>query len=159
MGVTVLYSSGDDGVAGNGGVCLNPDGKSCLVKQWHVVEFSMAHPGSQTRTGSLFNPTFPSTCPYVTSVGATQLPEGARVSPFSPLAPFVAPSDPPETACEVVIASGGGFSNYFARPEWQEGAVRRYLDGKGKGVEEGKWNASGRGYPDISANGCVFEAS
>jgi tripeptidyl-peptidase-1 len=26
MGVTVLYSSGDDGVAGNGNYCLNPDG-------------------------------------------------------------------------------------------------------------------------------------
>ena len=27
MGVTVLYSSGDFGVAGNGGNCLNPDGQ------------------------------------------------------------------------------------------------------------------------------------
>ena len=26
MGVTVLYSSGDDGVAGNGNYCLNPNG-------------------------------------------------------------------------------------------------------------------------------------
>ena len=26
MGVTVLYSSGDDGVAGNGNLCLNPNG-------------------------------------------------------------------------------------------------------------------------------------
>jgi tripeptidyl-peptidase-1 len=26
MGVTVLFSSGDNGVAGNGGNCLNPDG-------------------------------------------------------------------------------------------------------------------------------------
>lgn len=25
-GVTVLYSSGDDGVAGNGDICLDPDG-------------------------------------------------------------------------------------------------------------------------------------
>lgn len=27
MGTTVLYSSGDFGVAGEGGVCINPDGK------------------------------------------------------------------------------------------------------------------------------------
>ncbi len=27
MGVTILYSSGDHGVAGNNGVCLNPNGK------------------------------------------------------------------------------------------------------------------------------------
>jgi tripeptidyl-peptidase-1 len=53
MGVTVLYSSGDNGVAGNGGKCLADD-------------------GSQTSNGNRFNPTFPSTCPYITSVGATQ---------------------------------------------------------------------------------------
>lgn len=53
MGITVLYSSGDNGVAGNNNTCLNPD-------------------GSQSADGKLFNPSFPSTCPYVTSVGATQ---------------------------------------------------------------------------------------
>lgn len=26
MGITILYSSGDDGVAGNGDLCLNPNG-------------------------------------------------------------------------------------------------------------------------------------
>ena len=49
MGVTVLYSSGDNGVAGNGALCLNPD-------------------GSQTSDGKIFNPSFPGTCPFVTSV-------------------------------------------------------------------------------------------
>lgn len=53
MGTTVLYSSGDFGVAGNGGLCLNPD-------------------GSQTKNGTHFNPSFPGTCPFITSVGATQ---------------------------------------------------------------------------------------
>ena len=28
MGVTILYSSGDRGVAGNGNLCLNPNGQS-----------------------------------------------------------------------------------------------------------------------------------
>lgn len=37
MGVTVLYSSGDNGVAGNGALCLNSD-------------------GSQTTGGTVFNP-------------------------------------------------------------------------------------------------------
>lgn len=27
QGVTILYSSGDDGVAGNGGACISPNGK------------------------------------------------------------------------------------------------------------------------------------
>jgi hypothetical protein len=38
MGVTVVYSSGDFGVAGNGGDCLNPD-------------------GSQSKDGKIFNRT------------------------------------------------------------------------------------------------------
>ena len=29
LGTTVLYSSGDNGVAGNGDICLNPDGNWC----------------------------------------------------------------------------------------------------------------------------------
>jgi tripeptidyl-peptidase I len=53
MGITVLFSSGDNGVAGIINACLNSD-------------------GSQSANGQLFNPSFPGTCPYVTSVGATQ---------------------------------------------------------------------------------------
>ena len=40
MGITILYSSGDNGVAGNDGFCLTPD-------------------GTQTATGKIFNPSFP----------------------------------------------------------------------------------------------------
>ena len=53
MGVTVLFASGDNGVAGLQNICLNSD-------------------GSQSADGKLFSPSFPGTCPYVTSVGATQ---------------------------------------------------------------------------------------
>jgi tripeptidyl-peptidase-1 len=63
MGVSVLYSSGDYGVAGNGGQCIN----------------QTITPGNSTYTNGdsgKFNPSFPGTCPYVTSVGATQVSEG-----------------------------------------------------------------------------------
>lgn len=60
MGVTVLYSSGDFGVAGNGDTCLNPD-------------------GSQTESGKIFNPSFPGGCPFITSIGATQVLPGKKV--------------------------------------------------------------------------------
>ena len=53
LGTTVLYSSGDFGVAGAPGLCLNAD-------------------GSQTKNGTIFNPSFPGSCPFITSVGATQ---------------------------------------------------------------------------------------
>jgi tripeptidyl-peptidase-1 len=44
MGTTVVYSSGDYGVAGNGNLCLNAD-------------------GSQSTSGKIFNPSFPGGCP------------------------------------------------------------------------------------------------
>ena len=50
MGTTFLYSSGDYGVAGNGGQCIDP-------------ATGMYNNG----TSGLFNPSFPGTCPYITS--------------------------------------------------------------------------------------------
>lgn len=79
QGVTVVYSSGDNGVAGNGGACLGAN-------------------STQTSDGNRFNPGFPSSCSYITSVGATQIRPNGSVTQ-------------PEEACETVIYSGGGFSN------------------------------------------------
>ncbi|KAF8132082.1 peptidase S8/S53 domain-containing protein [Boletus edulis] len=126
MGITVLYSSGDNGVAGNSGVCLNLD-------------------GTQTASGKIFNPSFPSTCPYVTSVGATQVVSGKTVLD-------------PESACEVVIRSGGGFSNFFALPKYQNDAVTSYLKNYPPSYPSSIWNSTGRSraYPDLSANGANF---
>ncbi|KIJ15541.1 hypothetical protein PAXINDRAFT_99416 [Paxillus involutus ATCC 200175] len=126
MGVTVLYSSGDYGVAGYDGMCLEPN-------------------GTQTATGSIFNPSFPGTCPYITSVGATQVNPGSSVLE-------------PEGACEQIIYSGGGFSNYFAMPEYQKEAVASYLKNYPPQYPPSIWNSTGtsRGFPDISANGANY---
>jgi tripeptidyl-peptidase-1 len=51
QGVTVLVSAGDRGVSGNFGCVVN----------------------TETAGQSSFNPLFPGTCPYVTTVGATQV--------------------------------------------------------------------------------------
>ncbi|EJT99514.1 subtilisin-like protein [Dacryopinax primogenitus] len=80
----------------------------------------------------MFLPFFPATCPYVTAVGAT--------------------SGVPETAASF---SGGGFSNYFSRPYWQEGAVNAYTP-QIPSSYSGFYNASGRAYPDVSAQGDNF---
>ncbi|EIN08407.1 subtilisin-like protein [Punctularia strigosozonata HHB-11173 SS5] len=61
LGTTVLYSSGDDGVAGNGGECLTAQ-------------------GTPSTRGTRFSPDFPVTCPFVTGVGATQVNPGATVN-------------------------------------------------------------------------------
>ncbi|KAH7925313.1 subtilisin-like protein [Leucogyrophana mollusca] len=122
MGVTMLFSSGDYGVAGNGGACMSYNG-----------------------TYGVFNPMFPSTCPYVTSVGATQINTGASVYD-------------PESACERVIYSGGGFSNYFAVPSYQEEVVHNYLTNHPPPYDHTIWNATGnsRAFPDVSANGANY---
>jgi tripeptidyl-peptidase-1 len=61
-----------------------------------------------------FNPEFPASCPYVLSVGATQINSGATVNDS-------------ESACDRVIHSGGGFSDFFSMPSYQSAAVTNFL--------------------------------
>ncbi|KAL9119180.1 MAG: hypothetical protein Q9187_004267 [Circinaria calcarea] len=130
-GVSVLYSSGDYGVAGNGGQCCSK--AKCAGGTYN-----------SGATGT-FNPSFPGTCPYVTSVGATQIVPGASVTA-------------PEEACETVIYSGGGFSNVFPLPSYQSSAVKAYFTNHQPAYTATQYNNSQtvRGYPDISANGANY---
>ncbi len=50
---------------------------------------------------------------------------------------------------------GGGFSDYFGRPSYQNEVVGRYLDSIGT-LHKGLYNAQGRAIPDISAQGYHF---
>ncbi|KAH8997742.1 subtilisin-like protein [Lactarius hatsudake] len=76
---------------------------------------------------------FPETCPYVTVVGGTT--------------DYV-----PEVAVEF---SGGGFSDHFERPTYQEEAVSTFLRDLG-GRYQGLYNASGRGFPNIAVQAVGF---
>ena len=130
-GVSILYSSGDSGVAGNGGQCCTR--AKCAGGTYN-------NGGSGT-----FNPSFPGTCPYVTSVGATQIVPGASVTA-------------PEEACETVIYSGGGFSNVFPLPSYQSAAVKSYFANHKPSYSATQYNNSQtvRGYPDVAANGANY---
>ncbi|KAH9051103.1 peptidase S8/S53 domain-containing protein [Lactarius vividus] len=85
-----------------------------------------------------FTPIFPATCgspyghifagPYVTAVGGTT-------------------SFMPEVAASL---SGGGFSDYFPRPSYQQQAVSTFLDNLDHQYS-GLYNPLGRGIPDIAA--------
>lgn len=86
--------------------------------------------GAESGQCTTFVPTFPSGCPFLTSVGATM-------------------NSPTEVAASF---SSGGFSNYFSRPSYQSSAVSSYLNVLGS-TNVGKFNVSGRGYPDVSAQG------
>jgi tripeptidyl-peptidase I len=114
-GVTLLFSSGDQGV-GENGACISNDGKNT----------------------STFLPAFPASCPYITAVGGTK--DYPEVVAFDPQNGF---------------ASGGGFSNYFPRPSYQDEVVPAYIASL-NGKYDGLYNKSGRGYPDIAAQSFHF---
>ncbi|CAK7198369.1 hypothetical protein SEUCBS139899_001030 [Sporothrix eucalyptigena] len=85
-------------------------------------------------------PTFPASCPWVTAVGSTDTGIGAPGK------------IPPAVAADY---SSGGFSNYFARPTWQNDSINSYLNYLGDS-KAGLYNRTGRGIPDISVIGSHF---
>ncbi|KAL9489828.1 hypothetical protein ACSS6W_002105 [Trichoderma asperelloides] len=138
QGVTVLYPSGDYGVAGLGKRCLKPDGESLT-----------------NGTYGRFLPLFPGDCPFVTTVGATQ------IIPGTDIAAALAEGKQPEMACEVDIYSGGGFSNIFSLPPYQAEAVSHYLTRYPPPYGADRFNTSGnsRGLPDVSVNGARYNVA
>ncbi|KAK4246003.1 peptidase S8/S53 domain-containing protein [Corynascus novoguineensis] len=144
QGVTVVESSGDFGVGG---------------KRWDP------HGGCLGERKDVFSPRVMSNCPYVLSVGATALVQPEAVNPDENEVKLV------EVAARS-FASGGGFSNVFARPSWQDRHVREYLaranlsamgyenaagiryDSLRPRPTQGQlFNRLGRGYPDVAAVG------
>lgn len=81
-----------------------------------------------------FRPNFPCSSPYVTAVGGT-----AFNNPFGIGG---------EYGYEI---SGGGFSNVFKRPQYQDAAVNNFLQNSKKLPNATLFNQTGRGYPDVSA--------
>jgi tripeptidyl-peptidase I len=67
----------------------------------------------------------------------------------------------PESACEQVIYSGGGFSNHFRIPKYQRKAVSGYLKHHRPSYAKDIYNSTGRSraYPDLSANGANYVIS
>jgi hypothetical protein len=52
--------------------------------------------------------------------------------------------------------NGPGEANYFQIPEWQQKAVDRYLQFLGPDEYKDLYNRTGRGYPDVSAQGSRY---
>jgi len=59
----------------------------------------------------------------------------------------------PEVAADF---SGGGFSDIFPRPKWQEAAVAKFLKTLSKGTYAGLFNPDGRAFPDVAAQANNF---
>ncbi|KAI5367148.1 putative peptidase S53, activation domain, Sedolisin domain, peptidase S8/S53 domain superfamily [Septoria linicola] len=91
-----------------------------------------------------FRPFFPASCPYVLTVGGTQ-----KFNPEVVLEGIVTGGDPTN------YTSGSGFSDYFARPSYQDHAVSKSLAKLGK-RNSGLYNRKGRAFPDVAAHGTTF---
>jgi tripeptidyl-peptidase-1 len=122
MGVTVIYSSGDYGVAGNSNDCIGENG----------IE-------------DVFHPEFPASCPYVLTVGGTQIAANASVTD-------------PEVAVVDVVHSGGGFSNIFPLPSWQNATLAAWWEDHAPDYSFQQFNRSQqtRGLPDVAANAAHY---
>ncbi|KAJ6566546.1 family S53 protease [Mycena capillaripes] len=99
--------------------------------------------GGQPQSCGDYVPPFPAGCPFITSVGST-----GGINQFPGIS-------------EVGSSfSSGGFSNYFPIPDYQAKDVAAYLawlDSLGTIPEDGRFNRSGRGFPDVSAQGENYE--
>ncbi|KAK8030708.1 subtilisin-like protein [Apiospora arundinis] len=143
MGVTVIASSGDTGTQSgiSGGTCLDP---------------ATGH-NATSKTGR-FSPQWPSSCPWITSVGGTQKQRAAAPSKANNTElgssreeafRYIGSID------NVTYTSSGGFSNNFAAPAYQRDAVSAYkqLQGEHLSLLEASGHyadSGGRGYPDVS---------
>jgi tripeptidyl-peptidase-1 len=119
------------------------------------IMFASGDQGVWGRTGccTVFHPDFPASSPYITAVGGTD---------FMNNSPTVtASSAAPEQCC---VDGGGGFSNTFNMPSFQTSQVNGYLTSGVALPAAHFYNASGRAYPDVSANFglivpyCMYEA-
>eukprot|EP00771_Trimastix_marina_P004212 gnl/Trimastix_PCT/959.p2 GENE.gnl/Trimastix_PCT/959~~gnl/Trimastix_PCT/959.p2 ORF type:complete len:569 (-),score=176.49 gnl/Trimastix_PCT/959:702-2207(-) len=94
-----------------------------------------------TKTCDRFRPDFPSSSPFITSLGATQYTWDASFSSIID-----------ETATSW---SSGGFSDVFAMPRYQQGVVHEFLN-KTK-TPTSYFNPRGRAFPDLSTIGLRFD--
>ena len=95
QGISVVAEAGDDGVSGT-----------------DYDSYRFPH-GCLGKHGEVYNPSFPASCPWVTTVGSTILPENSSAQGDNEIADFI---------------GGGGFSNIFTTPSYQKHSVANYLD-------------------------------
>eukprot|EP01062_Namystynia_karyoxenos_P059778 TRINITY_DN511_c0_g1_i1.p2 TRINITY_DN511_c0_g1~~TRINITY_DN511_c0_g1_i1.p2 ORF type:complete len:582 (+),score=200.68 TRINITY_DN511_c0_g1_i1:92-1747(+) len=91
--------------------------------------------------GGRYVPDGPSSSPYVTAVGGTRQGSGY-----------------PKPGSESAVGlSSGGFSNYWAMPDYQKDAVAAYLRQSGLPSQSQRgYNTTSRAYPDIAAQATLF---
>ncbi|KAF7194030.1 Aorsin [Pseudocercospora fuligena] len=152
QGHTIFVSSSDYGVGNAPG---DPTASGCL--------------SGNGQNQTIYNPDYPSGCPWITTVGATQLyPNQTVLDKESAMQ--VDLWRPGRPNAYHFFATAGGFSNYFSTASYQRSAVDEYFakhdpghpyytvnaNATNIGAGGGIYNRAGRGYPDVSANGAYM---
>jgi tripeptidyl-peptidase-1 len=113
----------------------------------------------ETCTAKTLRAEFPSSSPYVTSVGATQITNPVALATQPKICTQYGTSCA-ATGTEVAVSfqvafftSGGGFSEVADQPSYQTTAVKNYLNSGVTLPPATYYNASRRGAPDVSAVG------
>ena len=136
QGHSIFVASGEYGVASFPG--SNNDAEGCL-----------SAPGMN---GTIYNPDYPCGCPYITSVGATRLYPDQTVNDRESamqvnLTAFnIAAGSGPVSEPYDFFATGGGFSNLFTPPSYQQRDVANYLNKYGPEVPYYIANSTGTNY-------------
>lgn len=127
-GVTLVVGSGDFGANGNPNAC-----------------------------GTMFEPDFPASSPFVLTVGGTELVDTVALAnppPICAAAGMECVVSGSQQACSGEISqfsAGGGFSAVAPMPAYQRSAVQSYLSSNVTLPPPPYYNASGRAFPDVSA--------
>lgn len=137
---SVSYGDQAEGPAGDYKDRLNVEFQKMGARGISVI-FASGDSGTGCYLCFYFEPSFPATSPYVTSVGATR---------------FLQEEVGPEAAVEA-FGSGGGMSWHFPMPEYQKTAVENFFATSTNLPESHYYNQAGRGTPDVAALGIGFE--
>ncbi|KAL6864652.1 subtilisin-like protein [Trichoderma novae-zelandiae] len=126
QGTSIVFASGDDGVARRSGPCLGP-------KQ------------------NIFTPGEPASCPYVTSVGATTLPSGKQPGDAETAVTSFSSGGGFSNIWTTPSYQASAIASYFASHD--PGYAAYNTSGGVIPTTGGIYNRAGRGYPDVSAVG------
>jgi len=118
---------------------------SCTQLKSHSSSgFTIAGYTFEQSNGAVFSADYPTSSPYVTSVGATQF----KWSGNSVTAEIGA-----SILTGAIITTGGGFSSFQPQPSYQSAAVSAYLSSAGPFPPSFAFNPKMRAYPDVVFNG------
>ena len=145
-GHTIVVASGDYGPAGH----AIAHGNAAAVSNACI---DLEHPHNAYLNGTVFNPNFPATCPYVLTVGGTQLNSNETVKDLETVMHGSDKQVDLPLPSWITFSSSGGFSNYFKEPSYQSCSVDKYVTNYEPGYKTYEFPG---GPKKVGANGGLY---